>query len=381
MKLSALIIIANGALLALWSQDAGRFAKLLQKSKVSLQQAAEIGQRASPDAKLFHVELEQDGARVVYSVDLALGTKSVNVLVDATTGQVVEKVDEDEDHSREVDSSRVTLLTAVASGLSRVPGTAVEAEMVVDGGQPRVNVSIVAGDTVSQVAIDGVTGKPLEGSRARGSGKAEPSPFTTYFHLDKGELGPDGVNPYFSLQPGHTLFFEGKDEGQDATLKITVLNETREIDGVVTRVIEENETLGGKVVEISRNFFAISKRTNSVYYFGEEVDIYRDGEVVKHDGAWISGVDGAKFGLIMPGTPLVGARYFQEIAPEVALDRAEILAVDVTFETPAGKFEACVQTEESTPLESGRERKTYAAGVGLLNDGALALVRFGRDTK
>src|SRR5437762_8506857 len=42
--------------------------------------------------------------------------------------------------------------------------------------------------------------------------------------------------------------------------------------------------------------FALCKRTNSVYYFGEDVDIYKNGKIVGHEGSWLSGEKGAKFG-------------------------------------------------------------------------------------
>ena len=116
----------------------------------------------------------------------------------------------------------------------------------------------------------------------------------------------------------------------------------------------------------------------SVYYFGEEVDIYKDGEIVDHEGAWESGVKDAKFGLMMPGLPLVGSRYCQEMAPDVAMDRAEIVSVDESVETPAGTFNHCVRIEETTPLEPDeREYKTYAPGIGLIEDGTLTLVKYG----
>jgi len=40
---------------------------------------------------------------------------------------------------------------------------------------------------------------------------------------------------------------------------------------------EERETKGGQLVEISRNFFAFNTADRGVYYFGEEVDIYKNG--------------------------------------------------------------------------------------------------------
>ena len=80
--------------------------------------------------------------------------------------------------------------------------------------------------------------------------------------------------------------------------------------------MRERETADGELVEISRNYFAICRPSNSVFYFGEDVNIYENGEVVSHEGAWLAGVNGAREGMIMPGTVLIGARYFQEIAPE-----------------------------------------------------------------
>lgn len=56
----------------------------------------------------------------------------------------------------------------------------------------------------------------------------------------------------------------------------------------------------GELTEISRNFFATCNRDNSVVYFGEEVNIYEDGEVVAHEGEWRAGDDDARPGIIMP---------------------------------------------------------------------------------
>lgn len=190
------------------------------------------------------------------------------------------------------------------------------------------------------------------------------------FDVDKADLGPTGGNEFFSLEPGLVLSFESGDE----TLTITVLNETRVVDGVTTRVIEERETAGGELVEVSRNFFASDSTTNDVYYFGEEVDIYENGVIVNHEGAWLSGQNGARFGLIMPGHAVVGDRYYQEFAPDVALDRAEHVAVDETVMTPAGTFNNCLHVLETTPLEDGESHKWYAPGVGLIQDADAVLV-------
>jgi hypothetical protein len=202
--------------------------------------------------------------------------------------------------------------------------------------------------------------------------------FTDTFNVDKADLVATGANRYFVLTPGFQLVLEGTPDGKKTVLTITVLNETKLVDGVATRVIEEKETENGQIIEISRNYFAFSKRTGDVFYFGEDVDIYKNGKVTSHEGAWLSGVAGARFGLMMPGAPRIGARYQQEVAPGVAMDRSEIVSVSETFATPAGKFENCLKTAETSALEKGTAHKFYAPGIGLVYDGELKLVKSGR---
>ena len=148
------------------------------------------------------------------------------------------------------------------------------------------------------------------------------------------------------------------------------------MDGVETRVVEERETKGGKLVEVARNYFAISKRTNDVFYFGEDVDMYKDGKIANHDGSWLSGVNGSKFGLMMPGRVLLHSRYYQEVAPNIAMNRATIVSVTETVKTPAGEFKNCVKVEETSPLSRfTTEYKYYAPGIGMVSDGGMKLVK------
>jgi hypothetical protein len=212
-------------------------------------------------------------------------------------------------------------------------------------------------------------------STTRGGTQGDDKTWRSAFAVEKGELSATGRSDYFILEPG----FEQTLEGANERVTIRVLDQTRIVAGVETRVIEERETKAGELVEISRNYFAISKRTNDVFYFGEEVDIYQNGKIVDHEGAWLAGVKGATFGLAMPGQPVLRAKYYQEIASGVAMDRSEVVSLMETIRTPAGEFRNCLKTEETTPLEPGvKEYKYYARGVGLVQDGALKLVKYGR---
>ena len=148
------------------------------------------------------------------------------------------------------------------------------------------------------------------------------------FNLEKCDFVSTGENKYFILKPGYQVTLEGEEDGEELKLVMTVLNETKIVNGIETRVVEEKETEGGNLVEISRNYFALCKPTNNAIYFGEDVDIYENGEIVSQEGAWLAGQNGSKAGMIMPGKVEVGLKYYQEIAPGVAEDRAKIVSIN-----------------------------------------------------
>jgi hypothetical protein len=230
-------------------------------------------------------------------------------------------------------------------------------------------------NTVGDVAVT-VPGSPAPAS---GDVAATAARFTRDFRLEDCEFETVGDNPFFPLKPGLTTVLEGIVEGERTRVRIKVLDRTTAIGGVRTRVVEEREHVAGELVEVSRNYFAHCDGNGTVFYFGEDVDIYENGRVVSHEGAWRHGLNGAHAGVIMPGIALLGSRYFQEVAPGIALDRAEILSLDASVATPLRRFGNALLTEETTPLDPADVgRKIYAAGIGLVADGALRLVRVER---
>lgn len=183
------------------------------------------------------------------------------------------------------------------------------------------------------------------------------------------KLSNTGRNPFFVLEPG----FQQTYTGGDGRLVITVLDQTEMVDGVTTRVVEERESKGNALVELSRNFYAIDPDSQDVYYFGEDVDDYSHG-AVEHPGTWRSGQGGAHYGLFMPGRPTVGFQHDQEIAPGVAEDHAEVVSTTETVTGPSGPVANCIKVKETSRLEPGTiEYKLYAPGVGLVTDQDLTL--------
>lgn len=198
------------------------------------------------------------------------------------------------------------------------------------------------------------------------------------FNLEARKLSDTGKSDFFILMPGYKTVLES----DNMKLIITVTDETKEINGITTRVVEEWEEKNGELYEIARNYYAIDTETGDAFYFGEDVDFYKKGKIVRHSGAWMADEDGNRPGLIMPGKPEVGMKYYQELAPGKAMDRAEVVSVSETYRTPAGEFDSCLKTKESSKIKklfffTPTEYKTYAAGIGLIQDGKMKLVSYG----
>lgn len=71
---------------------------------------------------------------------------------------------------------------------------------------------------------------------------------------------------------------------------------------------------------------------------------------------------------------IVGSRYYQELAPGIALDRAEHVETGLEITVPAGTFRNCVRVVETSPLEPGHQSmKAYCPGVGMVLDNELEL--------
>lgn len=212
-----------------------------------------------------------------------------------------------------------------------------------------------------------------------GTAAAHDPEFTQDFNRERCTFTTSGTNPYFPLWPGYSLLLEGEEEDEGETVeiaaRITVLTETEMVDGVLTRVVEERESEDGELVEVSRNFMALCRETGSIWYFGEDVDDYEDGEIVGHGGAWRTGVNGAQPGIIMMGSPVVGSRYHQELAPGVAEDLGEVTAINGAADVEAGSFDHVITIVDTSALAPGEpgDTKQYAYGVGNIVDEDLEL--------
>lgn len=241
----------------------------------------------------------------------------------------------------------------------------------------RTNVVLAA--VLAGALAAGIFANGQQLASAGGSSKHQEPQFTDEFFLKDCNFTSTGSNRFFILEPNYQSVLTGREDGQDVKLTITVTNETKVIGGIQTRVVEERETHDGELAEISDNYFAICEQTNSVFYFGEDTKKYENGKVAGgEEESWHAGTDDAKAGVFMPGMVLLGARYQEETAPDVAMDRAEIISLNETVHTSDGNFDDALRIKETTPLEPGAvEYKYYSAEVGIIQDGTLKLEHHG----
>jgi hypothetical protein len=182
-------------------------------------------------------------------------------------------------------------------------------------------------------------------------------------------------NVYFPLQQGMRLVYEGAamDGKRRVTRRVvmTVTGLTKEILGVRSVVIWEQDSTDGELTESELAFFGQDDGGN-VWQFGEYPEEYEDGEFV---GAptWIAGLAGARAGIHMMAHPRLGTpSYEQGFAPRPVdwADRGRVHGMGERTCVPADCYRDLLVIEEFDRAEPGAfQLKFYAPGVGVARVG------------
>ena len=183
-------------------------------------------------------------------------------------------------------------------------------------------------------------------------------------------------NPYFPLVQGMRWVYHGQlvsDEGEpiDEQIIFTITDRIKLVDGVATRVINDQVIRNGLVHEDTDDWY-VQDRDGNVWYFGEAVKNYvvADGvaELDNLDGSWTAGVGGSRAGIIMLAHPKPGDVYRQEFGVGGPQDLGEVLSVTASEQVPgASCAETCLVTRDWTPVEPGEDaQKFYAPGIGAI---------------
>jgi hypothetical protein len=203
---------------------------------------------------------------------------------------------------------------------------------------------------------------------AAGCGGSDGSSFpqgSEAVELDPADFTSEIDNPWLPLRTGSRWVYRETDqEGGDQRVVVTVLDETRTVLGIETRVVHDVVTEDGELVEDTYDWYAQDSDGN-VWYLGEDTTEFEDGEPSSTAGSWEAGVDGALPGILVPAEPEVGMTYRQEYYEGEAEDAAEVLSLAEKVEAPFGQYDGVLMTKDYTPLEPDiLEHKFYARDVG-----------------
>jgi hypothetical protein len=182
--------------------------------------------------------------------------------------------------------------------------------------------------------------------------------------LDPADFVPQIDNPYWPMAPGTRWVSREFDFEGSQRVTVTVLERTREIEGIEATVVHDVVSEQGELVENTFDWYA-QDLCGNVWYLGENTKEYENGEVVSTAESWEHRVDGAMAGVVVPGDPQVGLTYRQEYYAGEAEDTGQIVSLDEQAQVPFGHFRNVLLTRDYTPLDPKvLEYKLYAEGVG-----------------
>lgn len=123
----------------------------------------------------------------------------------------------------------------------------------------------------------------------------------------------DVTNPYLPFAQGGRWISEGTKEGEPYLVEVAVTPDRRTVDwqqgSTETLVVRHLGWVAGVLMEETLDYYAQGD-DGGVWYFGEDVSNFSDGELVDHEGSWLAGRDGALPALLMPGAPEVGQVFY-----------------------------------------------------------------------
>lgn len=179
---------------------------------------------------------------------------------------------------------------------------------------------------------------------------------------------------WLPMLPGTRLVYEGATvvDGEDIPHRVvtTVTDLTKMIGEVRTLVLWEEDYEVEQLVEAELAFFAQDDAGN-VWLMGEYPEEYLQGELVATP-AWISGLQDARPGILIPADPQPGTpSYSQGWGPAVEwYDRGQVSEGGLSDCVPAGCYEEIVAIDEFGLTEPNFfQVKYYAPGIGVVRVG------------
>jgi hypothetical protein len=171
-----------------------------------------------------------------------------------------------------------------------------------------------------------------------------------------------GANKWLPLEPGTQTVRLGRVSRGSRRLThrvvTTVTDVSKEIDGVRTVAVLDQDIDAGQTAEQALDFLAEDEQGN-VWYVGSYTEAYEGGQFVNVADAWLAGVKGGSAGILMQADPRTGTPpYVQAKIPGDEVNVAEVAKTGQSNCVPFKCYKNVLVVEE------GGEYKYFAPGVG-----------------
>lgn len=218
--------------------------------------------------------------------------------------------------------------------------------------------------------------------RVSGPAISQPCTQSPTFSAANFPASPNVDNTWYPLTPGTQYILEGHSNRTGEVLPheiiFTVTDLTKTVDGVKTWVLWDLDINGGTLLEAELAFQAQDKSGN-VWVLGEYPEEYSAGQPPDAPSTWIAGINSAKGGVLVPGSPKVSSTKFLEAyaPPDIIADCGQIAVLgprNPAMCVPAGCYDTNIlEVDETSPLDpvGSVQLKYYAPGIGNFQIGAL----------
>ncbi len=179
------------------------------------------------------------------------------------------------------------------------------------------------------------------------------------------------TNPFLPLSQLKKDVLEGSEDHKQKRIERTPRPDVRKTFTLAGQTVEafameDREFENGVLEEVTVDYF-VQDDKGTIYYLGEDVDDYKDGKIVGHDGSWMLGKDMQVSGVILPGALKVGQKFWSEDVSAAINEIDEVVSLSETVKVPAGTYHDCVKIKE-TLADGGIEYKYLAKGVGYVRE-------------
>jgi hypothetical protein len=230
----------------------------------------------------------------------------------------------------------------------------------------RVAWSQTAGLAAGVLAVVGLAACTGEHGAA---GPGQPSSFRwASFHPSDFARPLPPRNRWLPLRPGYQWVRAGTtDVGHRPVphrVVSTVTALTKLIDGVRTLAVLDQDIDAGQISQESLDYFAQDRR-GDVWYLGSYTEEYEGGLFTSATDAWLSGVQGARPGILMPARPNPQLPAWSIAQPPGAdPDAAQAVFTSRSQCVPFRCFRHVLVVREGKASAIDNEFKFYAPGVG-----------------